>query len=381
MTTPTMTVRNAELGELVNVLQAQHVAKLDVVTPTSAIRAEEGHLVLTGTEPQLTDEGVTLADGLYLPTATADAGIAAKLDIPVGYLRRMREAHTPLYDANVNGWLEHETNLGKRFLVRAFRNTDGGTGVARAFLSDSYKMIDNLDTLYAALEGIKAAGVPVLIQGADLTERRMHVKVYSEAVTALAPTLLRNYRSPFTGQSGRSNPTVFAGFVIQNSEVGSGAATITPRIVVQVCSNGQTITADAVRAVHLGAKLDEGIIRWSEEAREKSLDMIKIQTRDAVRTFLDVDYLSAKIREIEAVSATPVAKPEETIKVVTKALRYSDEMAEAILGHFIKGADVSAGGVLHAITSVAQTIDDADVAAELEADGIKAMHLAARAQR
>ena len=61
----------------------------------------------------------------------------------------------------------------------------------------------------------------------------------------LAPALLAGYRTPFTGAAGADNPVVFAGFVITNSETGCGAFTLTPRLVVQVCRNGMTITRDA----------------------------------------------------------------------------------------------------------------------------------------
>lgn len=47
------------------------------------------------------------------------------------------------------------------------------------------------------------------------------------------------------------------------------------------------------------------------------------------------------------------------------------------LAHFITGADASAGGILHAVTSVAQTLSDADAAHELESTAIAAMRLAA----
>src|SRR5690606_41422270 len=103
----------------------------------------------------------------------------------------------------------------------------------------------------------------------DRADRRMYVRVIAPEVRALAPTLLRGYTSPFTGEKGADNPTVFAGFVLSNSEVGNGAYTITPRIVVQVCSNGMTITKDLVRAVHLGGRLEEGTVRWSAETEER----------------------------------------------------------------------------------------------------------------
>ena len=46
-----------------------------------------------------------------------------------------------------------------------------------------------------------------------------------------------------------AEPIVFAGFVISNSETGGGAFSVTPRLVVKVCNNGLTITADALRAI------------------------------------------------------------------------------------------------------------------------------------
>ena len=55
---------------------------------------------------------------------------------------------------------------------------------------------------------------------------------------------------------------VFAGFVITNSETGCGAFSLTPRLVVQVCRNGMTITRDAMRVVHLGERLDQGVVTW-----------------------------------------------------------------------------------------------------------------------
>ncbi|MFC0860756.1 hypothetical protein ACFHYQ_00445 [Sphaerimonospora cavernae] len=55
----------------------------------------------------------------------------------------------------------------RRFLVRALRGTGDGAGVARAFLSDRYKIIDNLDVLMAALDGVRLAGADVRIDGCD----------------------------------------------------------------------------------------------------------------------------------------------------------------------------------------------------------------------
>jgi hypothetical protein len=371
---PVLTTRNATLEDLAALLRDQQARKVDVIAAAAAIRADRGRLIIAA-DPQITDDGVTLTSGAYTPTDVCDQGLAEKLAIPGAYLRRLRAEHPALYDANVNGWLARS---GKRYLIRGMRGDTGG-GIARAFLSDGYKIIDNLDVLMAALDGIRQAGVPVTIAGCDLTDRRMYVRVVSEAVTALAPGLLRDYRSPFTGASGADNPVVFGGFEIGNSETGCGAFTLTPRIVIQVCDNGMAITKDALRSIHLGGRMDEGVIQWSHETQQKNLALVTSQARDAVTTFLDTSYVQAKIAAITRAAAAPVTDPENAIKIVAQRLRFTEDLQTTILAHFIRGADLSAGGVLHAVTSVAQTLKDADTAHDMEAQAIQAMQLAAQA--
>jgi hypothetical protein len=368
----TLTTRNATLADLAALLRDQQARKVDVVAPASAIRANNGRLILDGTEPQLAPDGVTMTSGSYTPTEVCDQGLADKLAIPAAYLRRLRTDHTELYDANVNGWLSRSA---KRYLIRCLRGGTGG-GVARAFLSDAYRIVDNLDVLLAALDGIRQAGTPVTIDGCDLTQRRMYVRVVSDTVRALAPALLNGYRSPFTGATGAGNPVVFAGFVLTNSETGCGAFTLTPRLVAQVCNNGMTITKDALRAIHLGGRMDEGVIRWSTDTHQRNLALVTAQARDAVTTFLDTTYLQRKIAELSQAAAHPIENPEETITLVAQKLRFTDDQQHAILNHFIRGADLSAGGVMHAITSLAQTLSDADTAHDLETHAIHAMELA-----
>jgi len=48
------------------------------------------------------------------------------------------------------------------------------------------------------------------VDGCDLTERRMYVRVTCEQVRVLAPALLAGYRSPFTGAAGADKSTVDA---------------------------------------------------------------------------------------------------------------------------------------------------------------------------
>ena len=367
--------RNLDLQHLIGVLHDRRARALDVIAGTGAIHAQAGRLVLDGTEPHLGPDGVTMTDGAYALGDVAMTGIADKLGIPLAYLRRMHTDAIDLFDANVNGWL---SRMDRRLLIRVLRD-DTGSGTVRAVLSDKYAIMDDEDVLLAALAGIRASGAPVQIEGADISDRRLYLKVAAPTVRALAPGLLADYRSPFNGKAGADLPVVWAGFVITNSEVGCGAFTIMPRVVVEVCRNGAVITAHGMRRTHLGARHEdtEGMVAWSRATNARMLDLITSRTTDAVASFLDTDYLQRMVRELEAAAGRPVTDPDTTIKTIASKLRYSDEVAKNILAHFITGGVLSAGGVLHAVTSVAQTLTDADAAHDLEATAIQAMHLAA----
>jgi hypothetical protein len=369
----TLTARNATIEDLVPVLRGQQARKVDVVAPAPAIRAEGGLLVLDGTVPQLTDDGVTMTTGAYRPTDVCDAGIADKLGIPAAYLKKMRASRPRLFDANVNGWLAGDD---RSFFVRCLRGGDGQAGVARAWLSDGYKPIDHLDTLMAVFDGIRAAGQDVMIDSCDLTERRMYVRVRCEAVQVLAPALLSDYKSPFTGARGADNPVVFAGFVVANSETGCGACTVTPRLVAQVCANGMTITRDGVRAVHLGERMEEGV-RWSGDTLDRQLALVTAKARDAVTAFLSPCYAERIVRGLEKQARHRVTDAARTVEVISGRLRYSEAQQVEILDHFIKGGDLTAGGIMHAVTSAAQLQADGDAAWDLENTALEALSLAA----
>lgn len=380
--------RNATLTDLRDQLVDEQARKVDVIAPASRLKLVEGQLKISGVDPVMDEHGVTEVNGLYRPTDVFDEGLADKLKIPISYLRRMRLERPDLMDANVNGWLRGKHKLidqkltpifpadERKFLLRTFRPDAGGTGIARAFLSDRFAIIDNLDVLTATLSGIEQAGVHVDINGCDLSDRRMYVRISAPSVQALAPDLLKGYRSPFSGASGSDNPTVFAGFVVSNSETGDGSFSITPRLIVQVCDNGLQITKDAISRVHLGKKNDEGVIRWTKDTLDKELAVVKARARDAVATFLDVDYMRAQIRQLTETAERPI-KEVESIKVIGKRLSFDEDTISNVFAKFVQGGQMTAGGVMQAVTAAARDTADADKAMKIEAEGIRAMELAA----
>lgn len=421
MDTALLTARHATLEDLAAILQTQKAEQLDVVTPAAALRSRGGILHVEGAgEARLSESGVTPAVGRFRPTRVFDEGLAEKLDIPVAFLRRQRERRPDLYDLIVNGLLHGKAVRktdgkveviyppdSRKFLLRLFRGDAGGEGVARAFLSDSYKPIDNLDILTAILSVVRDCGVQVEVAKADLTDRRMYVDLLAPQIAELAPVLLDGYRNPFAdpridgrrrgagrpdGELGHwrqvaqregmgydpgTEPVVFAGMRISNSEVGGGAFSIVPRLIVQVCRNGLTINQDVIRHVHLGAKLDQGLIQWSAATERKQLELIMAKTRDAVRAFLTPGYLASRLERIEAAAAAPVDDPDTAIEVVGKSCGFTKAETKAVLDFFIRGGQMTAGGVANAVTAFSQTVADADRAHELDGHAVRAMQLVA----
>lgn len=379
-------LRHAELRQLVTALQSQHTRAVDYVVDGRSLRFEGGNLVVPTGEVKLTDEGVTQVDGRYTPTVVGDEGVSEKLGIPLAYVRRLRAEALGLYDANANEWLQRQPT-DRRYLLRLLRAEGQPTveglpnGTLRALLSDRYRAIDNLDVVLAALDGVKNAGIdPGSLEiSADLTDRRMHVRVTSTEIATNVADLVRDYRVPgLSDRTGVDYPLLFAGFVIGNSEVGEGGFTVRPRMVWQVCTNGQTMTREGTRAVHLGGKLlDEGEIRWSEKTLQANLNLIKAKTSDAVTQFMTAEFLAKVADGIREAHGVKVTDPVKTVADVSKRLGFTKDQAADILNAFIDGGARTAGGVMQAVTWVAQHTPDGDTAAEMESRAFEALELAA----
>ncbi|HET9897672.1 MAG TPA: hypothetical protein VFQ44_22305 [Streptosporangiaceae bacterium] len=138
-----------------------------------------------------------------------------------------------------------------------------------------------------------------------------------------------------------------------------------------------TITRDAIRAVHHGERLDEGVVTWSANTLDKTLALITARTTDAVTAFLTPGYIDRVVKAMSAQAGHPLTDPLDAVTTVSQRLRFTDAQRNEILAHFIRGGDVTAGRVMHAVTSVAQTLPDADAAHDLEAAGLRALEIAA----
>lgn len=382
-----LNLRNASLTDLFAELKEQQQRKVDLIVPARELWSHSGQYVVANAgEAEVTDSGVT-RNPLYLtPSNVFDDGLVEKLSNPgrpVGraFVRGLRETgRTDVLDHVVNGLLHGSSDLGisgdeRKFFVRTFApSTPGQAGYGRAVLSNSYRPIDNWDVLNSVIKGMTDAGLDShVVKQADLTDRRMYIKIAVPEISALAPTFLQNYVAPYSKKRGADIPTVFGGFVIKNGETGGSAFTITPELTFEVCDNGMTVTEDMVRKTHLGAKVeDEGVVKVSERTRQANLEFVKSYTMDAITSFLDKGYMERVIRRLTEQAGGEVEHPQEVVQTIVKRTAFSESDAEGILNAFIDGGDRTRGGVLQAITAYTQTVADPDHAYEMEADALAA---------
>lgn len=322
-----------QLTALIAVLEQQENSKRDFVANSKE------HLHFVGGNLIVMNEG---REVVYKPTDLFHSQIAEKMQIPGGYYGKMRKQAAELLDHNVNHWLRAES---KNFLVRAFEGA-AEFNQARAFLSDRYSIIDNYQVLIEALEAIKATGLKVEIVNAELSDTRMYLKVVCPDVEISGREMLKNYQVKKGVGDG-----IISGFTLSNSEVGAGAFNICPRALILTCTNGATMQTDALKNVHLGAKMDELGYSKNKDVMKANLRLIKEQVKHAVKIFLSKEYLEKLVNVYTTLGDPKIEAPvTKVIQVVGKNYDISEERCARILNYFVEGGDTRRMGLANAIT-------------------------------
>jgi hypothetical protein len=222
-----------DLRSLVEELKRQKENSLDIISKDEDMRAIPDNKF--GLLLRIANKGA------WPLTEWAHSQLAEKLEIPKRYYDRIRESKKfELLSENINAWLG-----GKRRLIRIL------DGKIRAILSDRYRIIDNYDLIFLALDEFKKKDT-IEIYRIDLTETMLYLK-------AIDRTLI---------DSVKDEDIVYGGLIIRNSEVGASALRIEPFILRRICSNG-LILEHSLKKIHLGRQtLEINEIDWSDETRE-----------------------------------------------------------------------------------------------------------------
>lgn len=330
------------LPNLATELKRQFDAKRDFKVPTQKLLAVP---TKSGIQMQLAASGEALT---LNPTKHAMRQIGTYQKIPADYFDRMASENPDLLAANVNSWF----NLKPE--VRMVRTLDNKL---RAFLSDRYRVVDNWDVASAVLPMLFE--VPEMkIVSCELTESRVYIK-------AVFPRIQAEIRKGDVVQSG---------VMISNSEVGLGAANIDPFVERLVCTNGMVASEFGQRRNHVGKQLEMDGDNAAEIYRDETLEMsdkaFLMRVQDTVKACITDAKFKLIVDRMKAATEMKIEAPvTEVVEVAAKRWSFTEGEKGNILNHLIAGADLSAYGLLNAITRSAQDTDDYDRSTQMEKIG------------
>ena len=283
----------------------------------------------------------------YAVSEVAHRQIAERLNIPYKYYERMRLDYPELLDQNINGWLARTPE--KRML----RTLDGKL---RAFLSDRYRRLDNLelvDHVLPVLAEMKGCD----IVSCDVTETHLYLKIINKALkTEVAP-----------------GDVVQAGFVISNSEIGLGALKVEPLVYRLICKNGMISKDYSHKKYHTGRQVDDtdnAYELYSDATLEADDKAYFLKVQDIVRAAVDETKFALTVDKLRASMEIPTANnPVETVEILGDRYLLNKNERGSILRNFIMGNDLSHYGLVNAVTRASQDIEDYNRATELERIG------------
>ena len=322
-------------------LERQREARQDLIADTRSLKVNSTN--------GLTMMSVATGDDVlsYRLGEIAHRQLAERLGIPYKYYERMRAEYPVLLDENVNGWLTK--NPEKRML----RTLDGRL---RAFLSDRYRRLDNLELVDHVLPVIsQMKGCEVV--SADITETHLYLKVINKTMKSeIVP-----------------GDIVQAGFVISNSEIGLGALKVEPLVYRLICKNGMISKDYAHKKYHTGRQVedtDNAYELYSDEtlAADDKAYFMKVQdivsaAVDEAKFNLTVDKMRSAMRIVTG------ENPVQTVEVLGDRYVLNKLERASILRHFIMGNDFSHFGLVNAVTRSSQDVADYNRATELERIG------------
>lgn len=344
------------LQELATEVRRQQELKKDYVVQTPALS-----LVPTGGSSIDMDVGGELVVGV---NNVAHEQIGSFTKIPKSYYERMREQAPLLLTENVNHWL-HTQDKDSYRLVRTL------DGDARAFLSNSYRPLDNADFMEAALPPLMEMGVEVM--SCEVTDRRLYIKVVDQRIKKDLP------KGVVLGKGHDHFRTICPALVLSNSEVGNGSLSVLTSVWEGGCSNLMVISERSQRKYHLGSRMDVGedVYRLlSDETRALTDQALWSQIKDVVGAAFDQAQFDALSDKLIATTQNEIkGDPVKVVEVTAKKFGFTDEERGSVLNHLIRDGDLSQYGLQAAITRAAQDVVSYDRASEMERVGGQVIEL------
>lgn len=327
-----------DVEELYLELERERAARQDFIADTRSLTVS--------TKAGVTSVEVAIKDDImqYQVSDLAHRQIADRLQIPYKYYERMLREYPKLLDDNINGWLYK--NPERRML----RTLDGRL---RAFLSDRYRRLDNLELADHILPVIKEMkGCEVV--SCEITATHMYLKIINKTMkTEVVP-----------------GDIVQAGFVLSNSEVGLGAVKVEPLIYRLVCKNGMICKDYAHKKYHTGRQVedtDNAYELYSDATLAADDKAYFLKVRDIVSVAVDESKFLLTVDKMRLAREDATGEnPIQTVELLGDKYLLTKNERASILRHFALNHDFSRYGLVNAVTRSAQDNPDYNRATDLE---------------
>lgn len=330
-------MRNLSLQELINQVEELDNTKKDLlVDSTSLTMGTEGENCYLVAPSGRNKQFFRLSD-------TARQQLTSRLDIPWNFAERLRLEQPALLDRTVNTLLRNKPEQ------RLIRTLSGDT--CRAYLSPSYKILDNGDFLRTVL--------PLFTQQPDLTLQESYL-----TDSHLQMTILQGEQKNVDVRPGDA---VRYGVVLLNSEVGLGSLSVASFVHRLVCTNGLIIPESQgyVRRIHLGRRSDD----VNDNVGDRSL---WYEYSNKIKELTKGDNFPLLISRIREAAAMPLIKDtEEIVDDLGKRFALSKEERAKVQMQYDSNLDRSLWGIVNAVTEVAKTAGSIQRRYELQSIGGK----------
>ena len=323
-------------------LQRQRNARQDFIADTRKLVME--------TTPEKSTIRMDVGNRLEKFTVglVAHQQIASRLGIPYRYYQKMQTEQPTLLDENVNTWLQEAPE--KRML----RILDGRV---RAFLSDRYRRLDNLELCAAVLPVIKEMK-GASIESCEVTENHLYLKVINKRMKTEVVV----------------GDVVQAGFVVSNSEVGLGSLRVEPLVFRLVCKNGLICKDFSQRKYHVGRQIGESEEAayeiYSDETLRQDDKAFFMKVQDTVRCAVDEAKFQLTVNRMRETMDIPLEhEPIKEVELLADKFQLTQAEQGDVLRQLFLGKDNSRYGLMNAVTAASKLCTDYERATELERIG------------
>ncbi len=230
-------------------------------------------------------------------------------------------------------------------------------GNVRAFLSDRYRRLDNMELCAAVLPVINEMKNSV-IESCEVTPSHLYLKVVNRRLKAEV----------------RVGDVVQAGFVVSNSEVGLGSLRVEPLVFRLVCKNGLICKDFAQRKYHVGRQIntsdDSAYELYSEETLAQDDKTFFIKVQDIVRCAVDEAKFMLTVDRLREATQIPLKHdPVKSVELLADKFQLTENERGDILRQLFMGADNSRYGLVNAVTAASKIAKSYERATELERIG------------